>query len=814
MNAAPQRVRLEFLIALTAVVVLFGASRVLRTYRRERERADYEQTERQLAEYTSRILREERERLRHFAAGERGVIRRDAAALLMQLRRLLELADGSPPGGGTQRARAFEHIRTNFQRLREGKPAEFPSGQPFLRAYFSTLDASLNPYGVCVPTDYDGARALPLILELSDRSRASLAQFPLPPHYGGAIAATVQAPLQDAVGRRRVLDMLGELGATYPVQPGRVFLVAEGRAAAGALGLAARRPHRFAGVLAVSPRIPATLADEGPGGPLEAVQRFLAHAESVDAWAANLQRCRIVMVQEAGAEPAVVERVRALAQRLSERGVDLEYLEFPLAEGRQFPVWVREYALASLLGRPAGQAPQQVAFRTAHVRHNRAWWVEVGVLGEPFRFGSIQAEVADGVARVEAQNVEQFSLLLDRMPAAVSTVETEGIRFSLAEATDGRLTLSRRNGTWAMGRGDGLVKRRGVSGPVSDVLCEPFVVVYGTVGDDSLLKEICRAEARRFADDWERRYGSRPRLRADSELSDDELTGYNLLLLGGPQVNSVTLQMAADLPLQADGQGVRLGKRSYRGPTVGAIFCYPHPLDSERMVAVVAGASPAALYQAYQRFGWGECADVKWWDYAVFDSRSSAAASFLEVGMFDSHWQPDGPTAWRVAPVRGALLPQRFPMLGSAAESSGRRVALEDVRPESIEHPCGAVEFNRAPDGGPPILGGRAVERAIVVRAPSALDYGLDGAFSTFEARVGLHGGGETAGEVIFELRADGQTLYRSAPMGGPETGREQEIAIRQDVSGRRRLSLRVAEVSPARQDAPVCIWAEPVLIR
>jgi hypothetical protein len=292
-------------------------------------------------------------------------------------------------------------------------------------------------------------------------------------------------------------------------------------------------------------------------------------------------------------------------------------------------------------------------------------------------------------------------------------------------------------------------------------------------------------------------------------------------------------------PARVNEDEVVLGGENYAGRDVGLIMCYPNPLNREKMVALIAGSTPAALYQAFDRtglwFNWGVYDKYKWFDYGVYDARTAGPESFLTVGFFDNAWAPapdggseaGGGAAWRgTAASRAPLSPQGFPRLRSGADASGDRVALTDIMPLETEHYRldqyrGAVGFDRSYSGRPVWVGGRSFARGLGVKAPSEISFPLARQFSRFSAQAGLTNGfkgdptpARIASEaVVFEVLGDGQLLAASPRLGWrPGMPNVHPFAV--DVADVNVLTLRLRPVGKNTWLYGAGAWAEPELRR
>jgi len=255
-------------------------------------------------------------------------------------------------------------------------------------------------------------------------------------------------------------------------------------------------------------------------------------------------------------------------------------------------------------------------------------------------------------------------------------------------------------------------------------------------------------------------------------------------------------------------------------------------LSPNHMVALVAGATPEALYQAQDRIGmrlsWRPYGNYKWFDYALFGARTAGTETLVAAGLFDNQWQlrpkGDGPAGggaeWRGDPAaRETLLPQTFPLLGSASESEEDQVLLCDVRPLAIEQDYGAVAFDRSCEGTAIRLAGEEFQRGLGVRSPSVIRFMLGGQFRSFSATVGLTDGGPpsassaVSGEVVFQVEGDGLRLATSLPLSRKGDG-NTSAPLSADVEGVRVLTLTVLPSGARSEPGTSCVWGAPTVSR
>ena len=818
-------------ILLIAAGTALLVAELRRAARLRRLRKDYAAAEEAAKAATGDLLRAEQMAAEELQRAQTGRAWRDAAALYMQLR--FEMESARERGIAPSRE-ALEAIRANLERVRAGEEAVFPRGRTFLRAYLSAVDGSLQPYGINVPPGYDPAdpmRPFPVVVHLHGLSGFRRFQCTQAPAFAGAITVSPQgrgASDYMYLGEDDVLAVIEEVCSLYHVDCDRIVLTGDSMGGTGSWNLAVHYPHLFAGIAPFAGNAdhrawearwgwnqgaPASHAD---------LRAFLHASLSPVSYAENLASCAVVAVHGTGDDVVPVEHARGMTDRLRELGVPFEYLEFPQSGHGGFPGWAKEFALGRLFAAGPRRTPGEFHYRLANLRHSRAWWLEVTRRDHPARFSEVHAVADRGRLNVETDNVCGVRIRLDDVPETVRPVRevvVDGAVFAVPEGTRA-LALEKWQGAWRLESWQSdLRKSPRLTGPVSEVLRDPFVLVYGTGGDDALHRRISREEAERFAAEWAMRYGAPPRLKSDSDVTLEELAALHVVLFGGPDVNALSAQLAEALPLRLYGRDVLLGDERLAGEDMGFICSYPNPLAPGRMAVLVAGATPAALYQAFDRFGtwfnWGIYDKYRWFDFAVFDARACGPETIRAVGFFDNAWRLPGDSLspagggalWRAdTDALAAAAPQRFPRFVSVEDAHGEVLWLSDLLPEKIEQYRGPVAFDRDYAGGPLRVAmsrqGSDEEdflesfeqrplKGLGVKAPSAITWRLEGRFRRFAALAALTLGEKPvlsparvqAETVVFEVWGDGRRLAASTPLSWRPDG-SATAPLEADVSG------------------------------
>ncbi len=323
----------------------------------------------------------------------------------------------------------------------------------------------------------------------------------------------------------------------------------------------------------------------------------------------------------------------------------------------------------------------------------------------------------------------------------------------------------------------------------------PFAIVVGTTSKDEWMKRFCRLLAERARDDWKVWQHVEPRYFKDTEITDEQIHSYSLVLYGGPEDNAVTARLIKDIPLTIGPDRITIDGRAFDVHNAAVRMVYAHSLNADRNVTILAANSPTAMFWA------DRLPDDA--DFVIDDGRVGSENDYFRNvvawGRFDCHWRLNekyltvgDPSHRLAAPVR--KVPRHLTTTVAA-----RRLMLSDALETAARGNVRLMMRDLNWEGKPITLGGKTYTKGIAVNCwdePCLAAYDLSGGdWKRLKATIGIEmdpkgreSEGDLATRVIFVVRGDGKELYKSPPFGVGS----KPVNIDVNVSGINKLELEV----------------------
>lgn len=550
-----------------------------------------------------------------------------------------------------------------------------------LRGFISAVDGSTQPYGVIVPSGYDGTRPTRLDVVLHGSSKPDgLSELRFGERFDeGDTEGSPSATGGDFIelhplgrvencyrwaGETDVFEAIEATCRNYRIDHDRVVLRGMSMGASGTWHLGLKHPDRFVALGPYCGYVDTHRFSETPlanfirVGPLPAHQeRSLHMLDSVD-YAANAGV--VPAIAAIGDKDVFFQAHVIMGEALAREGLPMVNLISPGTGHVIDPVTHREQMrrIGELAAAGLDRAPRQLRFVTWTLKYNRCHWLELLALGEHYERAEIAASLADdGSMDVSlARNIRQFAIHPPILASPAARLRIAGAEVSLAKRQAGgiphALVFTQEHGKWKFtGLRESVTlagKRPGVQGPIDDAFTAPFLCVRGTSRPwNPAVSAWADASLRRFAYEWARYLRGDLPVKDDTDVTKDDVRTKNLILFGDPGSNLWIRKALPGLPLAWTRAEVRLGHevRSARDHAPAAVCASPLPGAGDHYLVLNSGHTfhekefAALNYLLFPRLGDWAVIKVTPGGEAWQPSSPTFPEEVVDVGFFNKEWR-------------------------------------------------------------------------------------------------------------------------------------------------------------------------------
>jgi len=617
----------------------------------------------------------------------------------------------------------------------------------------------------------------------------------------------------NGIGDADVLRAIGLAKETFRVDEDRVYLTGYSMGGGGTWHVGSRHPELFAAIAPIyggwdyHQRM-----EEDELARLTPRRKYEMESWSSFAQAESLLTTP-VFVNHGDADALVDVGFSRYAVRMLQRwGYRVRYWEHP--GGGHGRLGCEDELLRWLLRHRRNRSPRRVRIRSARLESAAAHWVSVTQREDPYAFIHADVRVVDRHAiRLETANA--LEVRLSPGPALVDRERPVRVIWNGRDTGSHKL----RNGAIVL-RAEGYDPAPGMfhktpqlAGPIDDATTTPFAIVVGTASEDPKMRRFCRLRAEAARDEWRRWQKVTPRYFLDTEITDEQIRTYSLLLFGGPADNLVTRKLAQYIALEVKPHWITLGGRVFAASDASLAMICPNPFRGDRYVTITAGNSPAGMYFANRLPGHV--------DFAIADGRTAEDGQFEDLcvvaGRFDHNWQYNEKYITRGDEAARASAAARKAPSRLTAAVEDERLPLSELLETSASGSFAYMVRDRNWQGRPIALGQKTYAGGIGVSVwhePCRATYDLAGGdWKRLRATIGieidrkpqeLEQKQKDGTRVYFVVRGDGKELYRSPTFRWDSPPVEMDV----DVSGVKTLELEVANETTWHNAASSVNWA------
>lgn len=538
-------------------------------------------------------------------------------------------------------------------------PWREPAGKTVSFAYRSKVDGSVQPYAVTYPLDYgkDPKKKWRLDVVLHGRDSTLCEVKFLYQHNGKAASKDQDFVMLEIYGRgNNAYRWAGETDVYEAVEdfvhvekslgrnsidPLRWVLRGFSMGGAGTWHIGLHHPDRWC---AIGPGAGFTTTHgyiKDLQNPLPSYQEPLLHIYDAVDYAENAFNVPIVAYSgEKDAQKAAADNIE---QRLKDLKIDsMTHLIAPGLE-HQFPAdWQRKAQVEFAKHVSAERLLfdyRPVHFTTYTLKYPGVFGVHIDKLEKHYDQARIEAVTKDGQINVTTRNLKAFWLFPANSQPKEGVIQIDGIKL---DAADG-YHFEKVNGRWQHERKEAateLWKRPNVQGPIDDAFTDAFVCVKGTGNSwQNAVNTAADVQLNRFEREWDKWTRGKLPIKADKDVTEDDIKSKHLILFGDPASNSLIAKVLPKLPITWDKEQLVLGAQKYDAAKHLPMLIYPNPLNPKKYIVLNSGHT---FHEAdfkgtnallYPRLG----------DYSIVKptptEKDPGAFEVIKAGIFDDAWK-------------------------------------------------------------------------------------------------------------------------------------------------------------------------------
>ncbi|MEA3311732.1 MAG: prolyl oligopeptidase family serine peptidase [candidate division WOR-3 bacterium] len=469
--------------------------------------------------------------------------------------------------------------------------------------FISKIDNSVQYYGIMPPENYDPSKKYPLIFSLHG---AGVEAIGLVGAYTQKDWAFVVSPTnrrrfgfdwQDW-GRLDALEVLGHVRERYPIDENRIHLTGHSMGGHGVWHVGLTHPDLFA---SASPGagwtnhelyVPWTWQKSAIyAEPWQlAVRNHALRTDNQLARVENASNLPIYILQGGADDNVPAFQARLYAKRLAQLGFSYRYEEVP-----EKPHWWSDDGVACvnwpdmmefMQEQVRDPYPEHVYYRSADLtQETGAYWLSIHAVEDRYQDAIIEGWVEDSGFKIKTTNMNRFALKLeDDMIGKTFNVQIDDATLSVTPNVDSMAFETGKNG-WHKATSKTYPLPHP---PIKGAYYEPFILVYGTMGDSAATARLF-SMARSEAQAWWVRANGRVRIVPDSAVTDEMIEAYNMILYGNAEQNAVTAGIEKSLPIRIEDGRFVFADEILPPEATASLFVYRNPLNHDKKVLVREG---------------------------------------------------------------------------------------------------------------------------------------------------------------------------------------------------------------------------------
>lgn len=466
-------------------------------------------------------------------------------------------------------------------------------------AYRSDIDNSIQPYSLYLPESYSPDKKYSLAVMLHGYSENDydfgIKLASLLPEDFIIVSVFGRGDLYyQSAGEQDVIDVIDRIMSRYSVDENRVYLMGSSMGGLGTWRIGTLYSDRFAAIAPFCGWYGYDLLEN-----LGNMKTYIVHGNADDV--------------------VPIKFEKNCAERLQKLGYDVTFIEIANGSHNAWSEWAGLYPPETILeifrSVQRDPSPARLAAVIPQVRYGRHYWITVdeldtsGALTMPEYTsrtpydsfyplhpapGRFKAERSyDGSVTIVTERINALSIDLKTAGTGSTTIKKvtiDGASLEVPSNADVLHLVKKKDNMWEI---DGSYGAKAFAahegGGIADLFAKPLLIVYGT--QDPNTAQVLLEAAKSLAD-WssipEFPIGMKTGIymvKSDKEVAADDLSAYNLILLGNPGENLISARISRALEPYYTGGAISVDGKTYSQN--GLCVTLPNPEARDRIIGYI-----------------------------------------------------------------------------------------------------------------------------------------------------------------------------------------------------------------------------------
>jgi pimeloyl-ACP methyl ester carboxylesterase len=540
-----------------------------------------------------------------------------------------------------------------------------------IRGFRSSLDGTVQPYGLEIAEDYDFEHPTPVRCDIWFHGRGETSmelQFLIQHHKRAGEFPPKSGMVLHPYGRYSngfkfagevdTLEALAHVQENYRIDADRISVRGFSMGGAATWLFAVHHTDKWFAAnpgagFSETPEFLKIFQGEKLNPPWYEEKLWRLH--DCNLWVENLRQVPTVAYSgEIDKQKQAADLMEAAAKQYN---IDLMHIIGPQTAHKIHPVSnqiIRE-KMDSLAQRGRVRFPHKLHLTTYTLKYNRMHWVTVHGIKEHWEKSTIDASIIEpGTAthaiEIKAEGVTDFSIdfpsgfspfdVQQPIHVVINDQKLPEARTKSDWSLSGRYTLV--DGKWSQHQSVAstqVVKKHNLQGPIDDALMSPFLFVRPTnTATNPELQAWVDAELARAIKEWRKQMRGDVRIKNDADLTPEDIAAYNLILWGTPESNSLIKKVAPQLSINWNESGIHAGDQNFAPENHILAVIAPNPLNTDKYVVF----NSSLTYREYDYLN-NARQTPKLPDWAVIDVNTKPNARWpgkvVAADFFNEQWE-------------------------------------------------------------------------------------------------------------------------------------------------------------------------------